>query len=165
MKKSIYEIENTHLQLVSYLIENGGELTPEIETALAINEVELQTKSVAYSFVLKDIDSTIEQIDAELKRLNEIKKRHLKASERLIDTLKNALLIFGVEKIETPLVKISFRNSESVEVNDLALLNKEYTKVSEPVITADKVKIKEAIKKGLTVVGATIVQNKNIQIK
>jgi hypothetical protein len=165
MKKSIYEIEVKHLQLAETLEENGGELTPELELELAINQEELQTKGVAYSFVIKDLTFLIAQIDSELKRLTDLKKAKQKAIDRLENSLSTAMQIFEVEKIETPMVKISFRNSETVEVYDMALLDREYTKVSDPVVSADKVKIKEALKRGEQVVGAVLQTNKNIQIK
>ena len=165
MKTSIYQIEKEYLSLVDTLLENGGELTPELETDLSLNKEQLQTKSTAYSFIIKQLESDINIIDTEIKRLNDLKKSRNKSIERLKESLSTAMIIYDIEVLETPLVKISFRNSESVEVLDLSLLDKEYTKVSEPVVSADKIKIKEAIKQGINVVGAVLIQSKNLQIK
>ena len=56
MNLSLYEIEKDHLQLVEQLIENGGELTPDIEAALALNEQNLTTKGTNYGFVIKQLN-------------------------------------------------------------------------------------------------------------
>lgn len=164
MNKSIYQIENEYRLLAENLIDHGGELTPEIETQLQISKADLQNKSVSYSFVIKQLESDISQIDAEIKRLKELKESRLKTVDRLEVTLKEAMVLFGVQKIESPLVNISLRNTESVEVLHLALLSDEYKKTKTEV-SADKVAIKEAIKEGKNVYGATLKKNQSIQIK
>ena len=165
MNKSIYQIESEYRLLAESLIESGGELTPEIETQLQISKSDLQNKSVSYSFVIKQLESDILQIESEVKRLNDLKKARSKTVERLEETLKNAMILFDVQKIESPLVTISLRNSESVEVLHLALLPDEFKKTSIPVVSADKAAIKEAIKEGIVVQGAILKKNQSIQIK
>lgn len=165
MNRSIYQIENEYRLLAENLIESGGELTSDIEAQLQISKSDLQNKSVSYSFVIKQLENDISQIDSEIKRLSDLKKSRSKTVERLEETLKNAMVLFDVQKIESPLVTISLRNSESVEVLHLALLSNEYKKCSDPVWSADKKAIKEAIKEGKTVEGAILVKNKSIQIK
>ena len=61
-------------------------------------------------------------------------------------------------------VKATFRKSESVNIISLEELRDEY-KNEEITIKADKKAIKEAIKSGLTVAGAELVVNQNLQIK
>lgn len=165
MNKSIYQIENEYRLLAENLIDNGGELTPEIETQLSITYEELQQKGVAYSFVIKDQIEIIKQIDEEIDRLEKRKKAKEKAVERLKETLCNAMEVFGVQKLESPIVTISLRPSESVEVLHLALLDEEYKKCSTPVWSADKVKIKQAFKDGKTIQGALLIKKQSIQIK
>lgn len=165
MNKSIYQIEVAHRNLVEELIENEGELTPELETQLAISYEDLQQKGVAYTFVIKDQEGVISQIDAEIKRLSDLKKRKEKAVEKLKETLVNAMEVFGVQKLESPIVSISLRASESVEVLHLAMLDEEYKKCSTPVWSADKLKIKQAFKDGKTVEGANLIKKNSLQIK
>ena len=164
MNKSIYQIEVAHRNLVEELIENEGELTPELETQLAISYEDLQQKGVAYTFVIKDQEGIISQIDAEIDRLTDLKKAKKKAVERLKDTLVNAMEVFGVQKLESPIVSISLRASESIEVLHLAMLEDEFKKCS-PLWTADKLRIKAAIKEGRAVEGAVIVKKNSLQIK
>jgi hypothetical protein len=72
--------------------------------------------------------------------------------------------LYDVEKIETPLIKLSFRNSESVEITNESQLDACFI-VTKTVTTPDKKAIKDAIKSGQLVCGATISYNKNLQIR
>ena len=164
MKLSLYTIEQNYLTLVENLIDNGGELTPELETELAITKQDLQTQGVCYGFVCKQLESEIDLIDIEIKSLQAIKKSRSNSIDRLKNSLTQALNMFEIEELKTPLLKINFRKSESVEVTDIDLLDADFVKTT---ITkaADKVAIKEAIKSGENVQGAVLVTNQNLQIK
>jgi len=54
--KSLFEIGNEYLEIYRFLEDNGGEITPEIETALAINKSNLQEKSQNYISLIKEIE-------------------------------------------------------------------------------------------------------------
>jgi hypothetical protein len=161
---NIYNITTEFLQLEAQLIENGGELTPEIEQTLIINKDELQHKSIQYGYVIKSLSDNVDAIDAEIKRLQGIKKVNENAIDRLKDTLSSAMQLFGIPELKTPTLKINFRKSEQVVVNDVNALPSDYKtiKVTEQ---ADKIKIKNAIKSGEDVVGCELVTVQNLQIK
>ncbi len=161
---NIYQIKNEYQLIISEIINNEGEITPELETALTINKEQLQSKAVDYSYVIKQLDSDCEQIDAELKRLQQLKKVRTNLAERLKNTISDAMNLYEVEKIETPLIKLSFRNSESVEITNEKQLDACFI-VTKTVTSPDKKAIKDAIKNGEVVTGATISYNKNLQIK
>ena len=161
---NIYKIQNEFQLIIAEVINNEGEITPELETALTINKEQLQSKAIDYSYVIKQLDSDCEQIDAELKRLQQLKKVRTNLAERLKDTISNAMNLYEVEKIETPLIKLSFRNSESVEITNESQLDACFI-VTKTVTTPDKKAIKDAIKSGVFVEGATISYNRNLQIK
>jgi len=164
MKLTIYQIEQSYNQLAEQLLDNDGELTPELAEQLAITEEQLQNKSVAYSFVIKQMDADIDTIDAEIKRLQAAKKQREKASEYLKERIKHAMELFSIEEIKTPLVKINFRKSESVWVDDVNALPADY-KVVKVTEQADKAAIKEAIKNGADIIGCRVVTNHNLQIR
>jgi hypothetical protein len=164
MRISIYQIEQSYNQLAEELIDNGGELTPELSEALAITEEQLQNKSVAYSFVIKQIDSEVDIIDVEIKRLQAMKKARENASQRLKDNIKNAMDLFNIDEIKTPLVKINFRKSKAVEVEDVNKLSAPY-KVVKVTEQADKAAIKSALESGIEIPGCRIIENRNLQIK
>ena len=164
MSQSIYKIQNEFQLIIAEVINNEGEITPELETALTINKEQLQSKAVDYCYVIKQLDYDCEQIDNEIARLNKLKKVRANLTDRLKNTVSSAMQLFEVEKIETPLIKLSFRNSESVEITNEQQLDACFI-VTKTVSTPDKKAIKDAIKNGELVCGATISYNKNLQIK
>lgn len=164
MKLSLYNIEQNYLNLVENLIENGGELTPELETELAITKQDLQNKGVCYGFIVKELEGNIDLIDLEIKRLNALKKPLVNSIDRLKNNLSQAMQMFEVTELKTPLLKINFRKSESVEIEDIGLLDSNFIKTT-ITKTADKIAIKDAIKSGENVQGAVLVTNQNLQIK
>ena len=164
MKVALYQIEQEYLNIVQSIIDAGGEITEEQETALSISKEQLQNKGVCYGFIVKELEGNIDLIDLEIKRLNALKKPLVNSIDRLKNNLSQAMQMFEVTELKTPLLKINFRKSESVEIEDLALLDSNYIKVV-TTKTADKVAIKEAIKQGENVQGAVLVTNQNLQIK
>jgi len=164
MNKTIYQIANEYQLIINKVIELDGEITPEQEIELIINKNELEQKGINYAYLIKSLDSDCEQIDAELKRLQQLKKVRTNLAERLKNTISDAMNLYEVEKIETPLIKLSFRNSESVEITNESQLDACFI-VTKTVTTPDKKAIKNAIKSGVLVCGATISYNKNLQIK
>ena len=161
---NIFNIQSEYQQLVNQLIENQGEITPELELALQINKDNFHSKSENYGYITKQFDGEMDIIDNEIKRLQQAKKSREKTIERLKATIELAMLTFDIDKIETPLIKISFRKSESVEVTDVNELPNEF-KVIKLTESADKLKIKDALKSGMFISGCSIKTNRNLQIK
>ena len=161
---NIYNIQSEYQQLVNQLIENGGEITPELELALQINKDNFHSKSENYGYITKQFDAEMDIIDNEIKRLQQAKKSREKTIERLKATIELAMNTFDIDKIETPLIKISFRKSESIEVSDVNELPNEF-KVIKLTESADKLKIKDALKSGMLIEGCSIKTNRNLQIK
>jgi len=162
MKTTLYEIKNEYLELINQVEEMEGEITPEIEIKLNINQNELQNKAIAYHSVILSKDAFNMQIDNEIKRLQGLKKRN----NSLIDNLKNRLIgaiqMFGDFTVGTN--TFGLRKSERVEVEDVNQLPKEYKtiKVTEQ---ANKTEIKKALKLGKEIENAYIVEQFNLKIK
>jgi hypothetical protein len=150
-------------QYLAALLETE-ELTPELEAELLINQEQLQTKGINYAKVIANYQSEADQIDAEIKRLKAMKESRDKKVTWLTESLKKAMLVSGIEKIESPLFKISLRRSEAVEVEIPEALPVDW-QVKKVTITADKVAIKKAIKEGYSITGARLVENFNLSIK
>jgi hypothetical protein len=106
---NIYKIEQDYLELSNQIIEAGGELTPEIETALAINKEQLQAKGINYGYVIKSLESDVTAIDEEIKRLNALKSSRNKTVDLLKSTIKQAMQLYQIEELKTPTLKINFR--------------------------------------------------------
>lgn len=157
---NLYQISQ-EAQYLAVLLETE-ELTPELEQALIINQNELQAKAVNYAKVIANFQAESDAIDQEIKRLKAMKDSREKKIEWLKESVKKAMLVTGIEKVESPLFKLSVRRSEAVDL--VEALPKDFQNIKQ-VITADKVSIKEAIKRGENITGARLVENFNLQIK
>ena len=157
---NLYNIKSEYLNIAHELTE--GELTPELEQALMITEANLQEKAINYGYVIKNFESEVDIIDEEIKRLNALKKARVNAVEKLKNNISDAMQLFGILEVKAPTFKMNFKKSESVEVFDW--LSTEYV-IEKITYQPDKIAIKNAIKEGKTVNGASIVTNYNLQIK
>lgn len=160
--KSLYKITEEAVIIASQL--ENGEVTPELENALVILQSELQEKAINYAYVVKSFEDDVTAINEEIKRLMAIKTAKVNAMDRMKEAVTNAMLINRIEKVSSPTLNLSLRRSESVEVDSLEQLP-EYFKTVKTTVTADKTRIKKAIKDGQPMEGARIVENFNLQIK
>ena len=113
---NLYQIKNEYLTLASQLEQ--GELTPEIEQQLQINEEQLKEKAINYGYVIRSFEYDNDIIDAEIKRLKQLKEQKENAIDKLKNAVSDAMQLYGIEKIDSPTLKLSFRKSESIEVSD-----------------------------------------------
>jgi hypothetical protein len=160
--KPLYLIEKEYLALNEQILNLEGEITPELNEALKINETELQSKGNGYAYVIKKNEAECDIIDAEIKRLQSLKKVRQNATERLKEAIKRAMELYQIAEIKTPLIKINFRKSESVEITDSEKIPSEFVVWEK---TINKIAIKNKIREGLKVEGAELKENKNLQIR
>ena len=167
---SIYNISND-LKKIYEDLDNGngidletGEIKPEIMQKLSISRNELETKAVDYGYVIKAFDDEIDIIEREIERLEERKAYVKKNKERMKTIVGSAMEEFGISKIKSETLQLSFRKSESVDIFDESLIDEKFKKVKTE-ISLDKTAIKNAIKNGEDVQGAKIVEKNNLQIK
>ena len=162
MGNTLYEISKDYLTLMNSLEEAEGEITPEMEKALEINESNLKVKGKGYVEIIKTKEAVNMAIDIEIKRLQALKKQNSTSVTFLKDRLLAAVELFG--DIETGLIKIGKRKSESLTVFDAALIP---TKFKVQVITekVEKLEIKKALKNGEKVDGVELIINQNLTIK
>ncbi len=160
--KNLFEITQDYLAIYDQLLENEGELTEELKTALEITQKDLALKGTNYVHIIKKYEAELAGLKVYEEQIAKLKKRKNKAIEYLEERLLEAVTKFG--DIDTDIFKITTRKSESVEILDSEKLTSEFltTKLS---VTPDKAAIKVAIKKGIEVPGAALVQNSNLSIR
>ena len=127
-------------------------------------EMERDSKIENIALWIKNLKSDAEALKAE----KEVFAQRQKSAENKMEQLKKYLAnVLGGEKFKTVKVLISYRKSESVEVEDMQKLldfgDDTLIKYAEP--TANKTAIKAAIKSGVVVPGVKISENNNMQIK
>ena len=161
MSKSLFNITLEQKVLMHEIESMEGELTPEMEAALQITEAELQQKSIAYLEVIRQKEGFNSLIDAEIKRLQQIKKAGNNVIARLNENLLSAVKTFGT--YEVGLQKFGTRKSSQVIVEDVNSLPEKYKtiKVTE---AADKASLKKALAAGEEIEGVYIQENLNLKI-
>lgn len=159
---NLYQITEESRYLA--LLLETEELTPELEAELVINQEQLMTKAVNYAKVIANYQGESDAIDQEIKRLKAMKESTDKKVEWMKEAVRKAMLVAGIEKIDSPIFKLSLRRSEAVEVEVPEALPIDW-QVKKVAISADKVAIKKAIKEGYEITGARLVENFSLQIK
>jgi hypothetical protein len=161
--KSLFEIGNEYLEIYHLLEDNGGEITPEIETALAINKSNLQEKSQNYISLIKEIEGRSRTVEIEIKRLQALKKRNDTFVLKLKENIANAMRMLEIDEIRTDLNKINFRKSKSVQIEDIEMLPNDCVIIEKKPIS--KTELKKRIENGEVINGVSIIENLNLQIK
>lgn len=128
---NIFQLNQELLEIFEELEENGGELTPEIEEQLKINQTDVNNKVESYTQVIAQLNSDIELIKSEKKRLDDLKLSKEKTIESIKKLILYALDYFGeTTKSGTKVIdfgtgKVSTRKSVSIEVSE------EYNKLAD----------------------------------
>lgn len=122
---NIFELGTALQKVFEEIEENGGELTPELETELDITSQNFKDKVEAYCQVLTMYNSDIECCKNEKDRINSIQKVKKNAVERIKQRLLEAVEEFGEigkkgnKVIETPIRKLFTKELTSIEENEV----------------------------------------------
>lgn len=160
---SIYEL-NKNYQEVSALLETAEteEELQAINDTLEMLDCSIEEKVENTAKYIKNVESDIEGIKAEINRLTALKKQKERNTEWLKSNIEYALKTKGIEKLEVGTFKCGYRKSESVEVEDLNALPMDYIKTK---MEPDKTAIKKALKAGEELIGVRLKTNMNFYIK
>lgn len=152
---SLFDINQTYINIISELEENGGESTPELDQALQINREELQLKVTNYKWVIDKILGDITLANNEKARLDDFVESKEKLITQLEKKLLQATLLFGAEnptsKVKTlhcGTLTLSTRKSSSIEISSIGDVPKEY-KVVDVVVPNMDVDLAEGLTKVL----------------
>lgn len=144
---TLYELTTDLLEIEEGLTEITGNEAEKLEEIKEIIKKEIQNKNTRIVSVIINIDSDINSIDLEIKRLQELKKVKKNNLDRLKSNIKECMELLGTKKIETVLGNISIRKSAgSLVIEDEEKIPAIY-KTVEQVVKVDKNSIKDFIKK------------------
>lgn len=135
-------------------------ITYEIE----MTEEGLAATVEAAGAVIAEKGARVAFLKSEAARLKAMADREQKIIDTLKQNISNAMTSQGTRKIETDHFKFSFRSSVSVEIFDFDLLPDRFKRVTTKT-EADKTRIKNHLKAGGKLVGASLATKENIQIK
>ena len=155
---TLYELTGQFLDIYNMELDEETKL----DTLDSIDwQTDYENKVENYIKVIKNTEADIEARKNEIKRLTELNKSDERKNERLKEALKDSMALTGHERVDTPLFKVSFRKSEAVEVDDLLLPEAYKVATWKP----DKKRLKEDLKNGFEIIGATLVERKNLSIR
>lgn len=127
-------------------------------------EAKREDKLENTALFIKNLEAEVEAFKAEEKNLSERRKTKENKLNWVRRFLSDFLISEDVNKFETARCRLSFRKSESVVVDDVDLLPDELKK-KEVTVSPDRTAIKKAIKAGIELKGARIVEKQNLQVK
>lgn len=128
---------------------------------------DLTTKASNVAMVAANARALAKSIGEAEARMADRRRALLARAERIEDFILNAMLYAGVQKIESPHMRLVVRNNPpAVVIDEPALIPAGYMRdVPAPPPEIDKAAIKAALASGLDVPGAHLVQRKRIEIK
>ena len=152
---NLYEIDSAILDCV------------DVETGEVFDEAKFDSLSLERDVKIENICCWIKNLKAEAEALKAEKEsfaKRQKAAENKMESLKKYIAGYlDGAKFESAKVKVSFRKSESLEIDNLAFIPDEYLRFKEPEI--DKTALKAALKEGFHFEGVTLGEKLNIQIR
>lgn len=154
---SLYDIKSRIVELA-----NRDDLTEEeIKELGTILAQELTTKSKNIIGFIRTVETGLEAIDSEIKRLLDIKTSSKNKLDRFKEYVKNNMTDLNLEKIDTPIGSIRIqKNPKSVEIVDENQIPVEYKK-EKITVTVDKIAIKKNFEEtGEIVPGTKIITDK-----
>lgn len=152
---TLNELLQNKEQIEDMLIESGGELTPEIEDLMQVNEENIANKIDSYHSLMVAMDYGTAEIDKEIKRLQALKT----TKQNAVKSLKNRLFWLmkqaGLQSINGTLCKAYIRANAPSVVVDEKILSSWDNYVSESInvpywvkvtVSIDKTALKDALK-------------------
>lgn len=150
----LYEIDQAILNCID--LETGEIIDKEMLDQL---EMDREAKIENVACWIKELKAEVEALKAEKMAF----AKRQQVAENKMESLKNWLAYaLDGQAFKTVRASVTFKKSQAVEIADIYKLDENYLRYKEP--EADKTAIKEAIKQGKTVAGATLVENTSVII-
>lgn len=155
---TLYELTGQYLEI--YNLDMDDETKQDTLDSIDWAE-DYENKVENYVKVIKNLDADMEARRNEIERLRKLNDADDRKKERMKEAVKESMELTGHDRVDTPLFKVSFRKSEAVEVDDLLLPEAYKVATYKP----DKKRLKEDLKNGLEILGAELVERKNLSIR
>ena len=164
MNNSLYEISTDILEALDSL--EIDEETGEIVNFDAVENLHerFDEKAENVACYIKNLTAFAGDLKAEEEALCQRRKSAERRVESLKRYLSSCMDIAGKAKLDTARARISFRKSIQVQIDDESALPADYV-VETVTVRPNKTAIKQAIQSGEFVSGASLVENRNLQIK
>lgn len=159
---TLYALTGDLLQ-IQQMIEDGMDLGDTLESV----ELEIADKLEGYAMIIKNIQSDIDGLKAEEKRLSERRRSLENSVKRMKEAMSSTLELVedddkGKKRVKTDKFSFNFIERASAIVEDVNELPINFVKTE---IKADSKALTEYLKSGNEVKGATLKVNKSLSIR
>lgn len=164
----LYEISESYRNIAELLENPEFSESQDVQAALDAVEDDFNHKAVQTVYSIKNAEYKIPAIDAEIKRLQAMKKALQNNVESVKNYLKYNMAQTGIFKISCPVFTITYaeRKDGAVEIDEAVFFdNNPAPDLVVEKITPNKTAIKEALKRGESVIGARLVDSQVLSIK
>lgn len=162
---TLYELKGQWRELLDKLSDMDLDAQTVSDTLEASDvQMALEEKVQGYEMVARTFEAPIAAIDAEIKRLQAMKKASQNRADVLRKRVHDAMVELQIEKIKCPLFEVRRqKNPVAVEVYNTELIPFEFWKTPEPEI--NKAELKAALQAGREIEGARLTQSEGLRVK
>lgn len=160
---TLYEITGELLALLE-MAENPDTDPETLQDTMEAVTGELEEKAEGYGCVIRQLEYDAAALATEIKRLTN-RKRAIEENVQAMKTrLQDAMTATGKTKLKTNLFSFTVRkNAPALMVTDEDKIPERYWVLPEPVL--DKAALKDDLKSGQEIPGATLTQGESLQIR
>jgi hypothetical protein len=163
MSSLISLINEAHL-LEQAIIELDGEITPEIEEMIKINEQNLPTKVEQYAFLMKRMDALSSFYKERAEFFNRANKSCQSLNTSLKERMKNVLLAHDMKEVSGAETRfVISRTSGKLIIGDESQIPESYKTVKQS-IDVNSEKLKADLKAGIKVPGASVEESYSLRM-
>lgn len=163
---NIYELTES-IKLLWDLMDQGELDDDVLNDAMMNSQEDLKDKLEGYCKFIRQMESDVDGVSSEIKRLQDRKAVLKNTIERSKKVMQMAMETAGEKKVKGQIFTISIQaNPESVvlDAQELENIPDEYLKIKDPEV--DKAKLKEDLKNGVNLEGiAHLEQNYGLRIR
>lgn len=155
---NLYEMQGKFLKLYNSDIDDD-ELKQD--TLDAIRDAS-SDKLIGYGHVIRNLEADRDALKAEEKQLSEKRKTIENKISRMMSAVDEAMYTFGMNEVDAGNFKFKYRKSQKVVIDDEESVPPQYAEYKVSLKRSD---IKDAIKAGIEVPGARIVDNQTLGLR
>ena len=161
---TLYQIADNYVALLEAI--DAGEIPEEaLADTLEAAGGAFDEKADNIACLIKNLKAEMKAIKEEESALSQRRKMKERRMSCLHEYLSSMMERTGRNKLETPRNRLSFRQSTAVQIDDQDKIYRTYPEFCSVDVKVLKSKIGDELKNGPEIVGAHLVQKKNLQIR
>lgn len=163
---TLYQIAQEHRQMVERLMDTNED-SQVIADTIEAESYSLEVKAQNVAYAIKTLEANAAAIKDAEKQMADRRKAMENRAQRIREYLQTCMEVANVTKVECPHFALSIKaNPPSVEIFEEKLIPAHFMSQPEPPPPSpDKKAIAAALKAGMEIPGAMLVQGKRLDIR